>query len=220
MVPSDRRSQATRERLQAAAAEVVRQQGLAAASARTIAAQAETNQGLIFYHFGSVNSLIAQASTRVVDLAVADSNAVLNAAATPSELASAARKVFANQRDSGNVALMAQLMAGAQHDETLAQAARYAMDAWTSSLAPHLERVLQGSLLEGSGDSAGLARALAASFVGIELYGQVDPDGAAAVLDVVQQLGDLADAAPRGPVTVAALRARSWLQQRRSGGRR
>lgn len=47
---------ATRAKLLAAAADTVREQGAAAASARVIAARAEVNQALIFYHFGTVSA--------------------------------------------------------------------------------------------------------------------------------------------------------------------
>jgi len=44
----------TRTRLMHAALLTVRENGLAAASARTIAARAQANQALIFYHFHTV----------------------------------------------------------------------------------------------------------------------------------------------------------------------
>ena len=52
----------TRSRLIQAALLTVRQDGLAAASARTIAARAQVNQALIFYHFTTVTQLIEAAS--------------------------------------------------------------------------------------------------------------------------------------------------------------
>ncbi|MFC7103761.1 TetR/AcrR family transcriptional regulator [Nonomuraea rubra] len=51
----------TRTKLLDAALETLRTQGMAGASARAIAATAGVNQALVFYHFGSVDQLLAAA---------------------------------------------------------------------------------------------------------------------------------------------------------------
>ena len=71
---------------------------------------------------------------------------------------------------------MAQLMAGAQRDEVLARAARYAMDLWRQEVETVVRRVLEPSPLADVVDPAGLARAISAAFIGLELYEGVDPD--------------------------------------------
>ncbi|MFD0891067.1 TetR family transcriptional regulator, partial [Streptosporangium algeriense] len=54
----------TRERLIEAAAETVRTEGYAGASARAIAKAAGVNSALIFYHFGGVDPLLLAALDR------------------------------------------------------------------------------------------------------------------------------------------------------------
>ena len=71
------------------------------------------------------------------------------------------------------------------------------------------KRLLADSPVAEIADIPGLARAVAAAFIGIELYDGVDPDGAAAALSALQQLVVLAEAADDlGPVVSRALRAR------------
>lgn len=204
----------TRERLLDAAATVVRERGLADASARAIAAQADVNQALIFYHFGSVNAAIAAASDRAVAVSVAAYRDDFAAAHSLGELLQVGRRVHAGERANGNVALMAQLMAGAQRDDQLRTAAASAMDAWVGAIEPPLTRLLPTTPLAGAVDARGLARAIATGFVGLELYSEVDPDGAGGVLEALEQLGLLLEAVgPIGPVGAAAIRARQRIRR-------
>ena len=59
------RSAATKQALVAAAIETLRAEGFAGASARAIAGRAGCNQALIFYHFGSVVTLLLAALDEV-----------------------------------------------------------------------------------------------------------------------------------------------------------
>jgi len=56
------RSIETRRRLIDAAVATLQREGFARSSARVIAERAQMNQGLIFYHFGSVTNLLLAAS--------------------------------------------------------------------------------------------------------------------------------------------------------------
>jgi hypothetical protein len=144
-----------------------------------------------------------------------------------SELLTLGRELHATERERGNVAQMAQVMAGAQRDETLARAGRYAMDQWTRQLEAVLGRLLASSPLRGLVEPAGLARAIAASFLGLELYEGVDPEGSpvamaaleslGGVLELVDGLGPVATRAVRGQVRKAArTRATTATQKARS----
>src|SRR5207245_9036321 len=99
----------------------------------------------------------------------------------------------ARERANGNVAMMGQLMSGARHDAMLARAARYAMTRWIGEIESVVQRVLRGSPLADLVDSAGIARAITASFIGLELYDGVDPDGAAHALTSLERLAVLVE---------------------------
>jgi len=64
-------SQDTKQRLVDGVLEVVRQQGITAVSARSVASAAGANQALVFYHFGSVEELVAQACLSATEARVA-----------------------------------------------------------------------------------------------------------------------------------------------------
>lgn len=206
----------TRTRLLAAAADVVREQGAWEASARVIAARAEVNQALVFYHFGSVAALVDAACRVAVDEAIASYRGSLERVTSLPELLDVGRSVREQERTTGNVAMMAQLMAGARTDPILAGAARYATAAWVAAVEPVVRRVLADGALAEVVDPAGLARAINAAFIGLELYDGVDPGGADAALAVLDGLADMVAALDGlGPVARRALRAGTGRLRRR-----
>jgi AcrR family transcriptional regulator len=211
----------TRDKLLSSAAGLLATDGLAGVSARAIAGRAEVNQALVFYHFGSVAELLEAAVRRSVDLAVESYRDRFADVASVAELLALGRDLHRTERRRGNVAQMAQVMAGAQRDEALARVGRYAMQRWTSELEAVLGRVLPGSAVDGLVDPAGLARAVAAGFIGLELYDGVDHRGAESALGALDALGVLIGAVEDlGPVATRAVRARARRAQARAQGRR
>jgi AcrR family transcriptional regulator len=199
----------TKNRLLVAAAETLRDTGIAGLSARTIAARADVNQALIFYHFNTVAELVDAAVRASVDARVEFYRARFATVRSLTELLEAGRELHEREAELGNVAMMAQLMAGAQQDKMLAAAGRYAIDQWVTEIHTVLTRLLSGSPLAEVADANGLARAVSASFIGLELYDGVDRDGALAALDALQRLGVLVEVMDDlGPVAHRALRRR------------
>ncbi|MFI1648935.1 TetR/AcrR family transcriptional regulator [Streptomyces avidinii] len=185
-------SAATREKLLEGALRTVAEQGVAKTSARTIAATAGVGQGLIFYHFGSVDELLAAACRFGAEQRVARYRERLAALNSLAELLEFARSMHAEERAAGNVALLGQLLAAGQSSPVLAAATADGLGLWIRELEDVLTRLLAATPLAGYADPAGLARATAASFIGIELYEGVDPQGAGSALDALEQLAGLA----------------------------
>jgi AcrR family transcriptional regulator len=199
----------TRARLIAAAEATVREDGVAAASARTIASRAGVNQALVFYHFGTVSALVEAACRQAVDEAAGHYRRQFADVTTVAGLLEVGRELNRRERETGNVALMAQLMSGAAQDPVLATASRYAMAVWAGELEPVLARLLVGSPLAELVDVAGLTRAVSASFIGLQLYEDVDPAAAAHALDSLERLAVLVDVVnDLGPVARRAVRSR------------
>jgi AcrR family transcriptional regulator len=197
----------TKARLLAAAAETLRESGIAGLSARTIAARADVNQALIFYHFNTVAELVDAAVRASVDARIEFYRDRFATVGSLAELLEAGRELHEREAELGNVAIMAQLMAGAQQDKTLAAAARYAIDQWVTEIETVLTRLLSGSPLAEVADPNGLARAVSASFIGLELYDGVDRDGVLAALGALQRVGVLVEVMDDlGPVAHRALR--------------
>jgi AcrR family transcriptional regulator len=199
----------TKAKLLVATAETLRTDGIAGLSARTIAKRAEVNQALIFYHFGTLPTLVDAAVRRAVDDSVAVYRDRFAEVTSLVELLRVGRELHERERAAGNVAMMAQLMAGAQRDEVLGSAARYAMERWNGEIETVVRRLLAGSPLAEVTDPPGIARAISAGFIGLELYEGVDPAGASRALAALEQLGVLVEVIDDlGAVARRAVRSR------------
>ncbi|MFF4423656.1 TetR/AcrR family transcriptional regulator [Streptomyces sp. NPDC001549] len=185
-------SAATKEKLLEGALRTLAEQGIAKASARTVAATAGVGQGLIFYHFGSVDELLAAACRYGAEQRVARYRDRLAALGSLAELLEFARAMHEEERAAGNVALLGQLLAAGQTSPVLAAATADGLGLWIEELEKVLTRLLAATPLDGYADPAGLALATAASFIGIELYEGVDPQGAGSALAALEQLAGLA----------------------------
>ncbi|MDX6346276.1 MAG: hypothetical protein QOF84_1066 [Streptomyces sp.] len=199
----------TRERLLAGALEVLGEHGIAGASARAVAGAAGVNQALVFYHFGSVDDLLAAACRDGAERRVALYRERFAGVRTLAELLALARELHAAERAAGHVAVLAQLLAGAQAQPRLVPATAAGLGLWVEEVEQVLARVLAGTPLAEFVEVGGLARAVAAGFVGLELYEGVDPEGTERALSSLEQLAGLVAALEElGPVAQRAVRAR------------
>ncbi|WP_426568613.1 TetR/AcrR family transcriptional regulator [Streptomyces canus] len=207
MSPETAKSVETKTKLLEGALRTLTEQGIAKTSARTVAATAGVNQALVFYHFGSVDELLAAACRYGAERTVARYRARFDTVTSLSELLVLGREIHEQERTGGHVMLLGQLLAGAQTHEALGPATAAGLDLWIAEIQRVLDRVLTGTPFGEFTDPAGLARAIAASFVGIELYEGVDGAGATAALDALAQLGLLVSALEElGPVAQRAVR--------------
>src|SRR5664280_1305114 len=107
------RSAGTRRLLIDAAIETLKSEGYAGASARAIAERAGSTQGLIFYHFGSVASLLLAALDTVSAARLEQYGESVTNVGTPSELVDAATDIFRNDLDAGYITVLVEMIAGA-----------------------------------------------------------------------------------------------------------
>ncbi|MFF4352674.1 TetR/AcrR family transcriptional regulator [Streptomyces sp. NPDC001530] len=200
-------SEATKTKLLEGALRALVEQGIAKTSARTIAATAGVNQALVFYHFGSVDELLSAACRHGTEQRIALYRERLEEVGTLAELLAFGREMHEEEKAAGHVAVLGQLLAGAQTHPRLAPATAAGLDLWIAELEKVLRRVLSPTPLGELTDPAGLARAVAAAFVGIELYEGVDAEGATTALAALEQLAVLTSALEDlGPVTQRAVR--------------
>ncbi|MFE1766169.1 TetR/AcrR family transcriptional regulator [Streptomyces angustmyceticus] len=198
----------TRTKLLAGALRTLTEQGLAKTSARAVATAAGVNQALVFYHFGSVDELLAAACRYGAEQRVAHYRERFARVGSLAEFLELGRELHAEERAAGHVAVLAQLLAGAQTQPRLAPATAAGLASWIEEIEAVLTRVLSGTPIAAFVDVAGLSRALAAGFVGLELYEGVDPEGALAALDALEQLSGLVGVLEDlGPVAQRAVRA-------------
>ncbi|HEX6357609.1 TetR/AcrR family transcriptional regulator [Actinophytocola sp.] len=199
----------TRQRLIDGTIETIRTHGIVGASARTIAATAGVNQALVFYHFGSVHELLKAACLAATEASVARFAEQLDDVTDLRQLLALGRAVHAEQRAQGNVMVLAQMLAGAQTDPNVAEATATALRLWIAPVETVLARVLADSPVAELIDTAGLARAVSAGFIGLELYEGVAPDDAEAALDALDRMAVLVEVVDDlGPVARRALRGK------------
>ncbi|MFD9909849.1 TetR/AcrR family transcriptional regulator [Streptomyces sp. NPDC059063] len=197
----------TRAKLLDGALRTLTEQGIAKTSARSVAAAAGVNQALVFYHFGSVDDLLSEACRHGTEQRVALYRERLAAVSSLGELLAFGREMHEEERAAGHVAVLGQLLAGAQTQPRLAAATAAGLSLWIEEIEKVLVRVLGASPLGAFVDAVGLARAVAGSFVGLELYEGVDPEGVARALDALEDLGALVAALDDlGPVAQRAVR--------------
>ena len=199
----------TRQKLIDGTIATLRDKGIAGTSARAIATAAGVNQALVFYHFGSVDELVDVAGRESTETRVALYRPRFAEVTSLRGLLALGRELHTTERDAGNVAVLAQVLAGAQQHEALAAAAKHSLALWIEEIEAVLVRLLKDSPLAEVTDAAGLARGISASFVGIELFDGVDPQGAEAAMASLETLGLLVEVVDDlGPVARRALRAR------------
>jgi AcrR family transcriptional regulator len=189
------RSTDTRRALVDAAVEVLQQDGFAAATARTIAARAGCNQGLIFYHFGSVVNLLLAALDEVSQRRRHRYEEALSLVDRPSEMVDLAARIFSEDLDTGDAALLVEMIAGATSTPGLGVQVKDRVEPWTQFAATALERMLAGSPLAGVVDAGEMAHAVVALYLGLELLSHLDGDRgpALALFERARQFARLAD---------------------------
>ena len=203
------RMAATRDKLIDGALAAIRAHGIAGVSARTIAAAAGVNQALVFYHFGSVDDLLTEACRSATAARVAVYRERFADVRSLRDLLDLGRALHEQERAEGNVAVLAQMLAGAQTDQRLAEPTASALRLWTAEIETVLRRLLRDSPLAPVTDPAGLARAISAAFVGLELFEGVDSAGARDAFDALERLAALVEVVDDlGPLARAALRAK------------
>lgn len=186
---------ATRDRLLEAVPAVLAREGIAGTSARVLAAEAGVNQALIFYHYGSVDGLLAEAA-RTISAARAQVYAARLADVDSfAGLAAQARRLHHEEQATGNLAVLTQLLAGSRTRPELAPALRDNFELLAGPVETTLRRLLADSPLDGLLDPGDLARGIAAGFLGLQLLDGTVTDveaGPFAALDTLAAIVDLA----------------------------
>jgi len=173
----------TRHKILEATLETLQEEGIVGASARAIARAGDFNQALIFYHFGSVDEAIVAAIGELSRRRLERYRDPLMSVDNLADLITVARDLYENDRESGEVTVLAQAFAGASRDPEMGPAMYDHIDSWNQLIAEVVDRAIASSPV---GDTPmarmlprhELATAISALFLGIELMGQLDPERA------------------------------------------
>src|SRR5260221_7399276 len=189
------RSPATRQALVDAAVVVLRRDGFAKATARHIAATAGCNQGLVFYHFGTVHDLLLAALDQVSAARRDHYESAMRDVSTPSELVQLATSIFSEDLDSGDAALLVEMIGGSTGTPGLGAAVKQRIEPWTAFVTASISSAFGGSPLLDAAGADEIAYAVVALYLGLELLSHLDGDRtrALAVFDRASALAPLAD---------------------------
>jgi AcrR family transcriptional regulator len=159
-----------------AAKEVLRRQGFFAATARNIAVRAGCNQALVFYHYGSVVNLLLAALDEVSTERRERYEAALGEISRPSELVELAARVFEEDLDSGDAALLVEMIAGASSTPGLGAEVKARVAPWSEFAATALDPVVNTSAVAAVVSAEEVAHAVVALYLGLELLSHLDGD--------------------------------------------
>ena len=183
----------TRAALIAGAIEALREDGFAGASARAIARRAGCNQALIFYHFGSVPDLLVAALEEISARRMEAYRGLLAHTGTIGGLVDAARAIFSEDLAAGHVAVLVEMISGAQTVPGLGERVRACLEPWREFAQTAMRDVLADSPVQLPAEQ--VAHAVVAGILGLELLAHLDgdQDAALAVFDQARVIGDLLD---------------------------
>jgi AcrR family transcriptional regulator len=171
----------TREALLRGAIETLKEEGFAGASARAIARRAGCNQGLVFYHFGSVANLLLAALDEVSETRRAHYQAAVDHADGLGHLVDAAQAIFEEDLDAGHISVLAEMIAGSSATPGLAAEVAARIAPWRAFTADVLRNALDGSPLAHVVEPDVAAHAVVALYLGLEMLAQLDSDRGAAL---------------------------------------
>jgi AcrR family transcriptional regulator len=167
----------TKAQLVNAALTALKTEGFAGATSRAIARIGGFNQALIFYHFGSVDGLLLAALDATSEARMTRYREALARAVTPADFVGLATEIYREDRDSGHVTVVAQMIAGSLARRDLAPEVLSRMEPWIDFCEEALRKFLAGSSLAAIAPFRDLAYAFATFYLGINLLAHLDEGG-------------------------------------------
>ena len=133
------------QRIVQGALEALRTKGFQGASARTIAALAGVNPGLIFYYFPSLDALLLAALRQTSEERLERHRPAAEAVRTPAELVALLRHIYEQDSASGQVRIVSEMVAGSVARPALGREVMALMEPWVTLAEEAVARVLKES---------------------------------------------------------------------------
>ena len=186
----------TKRALVAGAIDSLREEGFSGASARAIAARAGCNQGLVFYHFGSVTNLLLAALDEVSALRLARYRSAVASVHGVGQLVESAESIFVEDLDAGYISVLAEMIAGSSSTPGLGTEVADRIAPWRAFAADAVRDTLADSPLAQLLAPEDVAHGIVALYLGLEMLAHLDGDrsGALALFDRARQLAGLLSA--------------------------
>lgn len=184
----------TRDQILRAAFDTLEDSGFAATTSRAVAERGGFNQALVFYYFGSMDALLLAALDWTNEQRLSAYTTALADAKTLDEVFATAARLFEEDRESGHVTVVSQMIAGSVARPELAPETLKRMQPWLELCEQTLERVLGTSPLAQALPTRDLAYAIVNFYLGANLLTHLQGDRARAdeLLARVRELAPLA----------------------------
>jgi AcrR family transcriptional regulator len=166
-------TKSTAQQIVDAALETLQEKGFAGASSRAIARRGGFNQALIFYHHGSLEGLLLAALERTSSERLTRYSEALEDVTALDDLVSRMVDLYEEDKASGHMRVVAQLIAGTVDRPELSERVLAQMEPWIEFAEETLARVLPPEL-----PARELAYGAVTFYLGVNLMTHLDPDGA------------------------------------------
>lgn len=170
------RAAGTRAALVRAAIVALREVGFAGASAREIARRAGCNQASVFYHFGGVTDLLLAALDEVSAQRLAVYRDLMERADAIPDLVGSGRAIFVEDLDAGHVAVLLEMISGAQSTPGLGEQVSDRLAPWREFAESAVRKAFAATPVAVVMPAALIAHAVLAGFLGLELLANLDGD--------------------------------------------
>jgi AcrR family transcriptional regulator len=180
----------TRQQILHATYEALRDEGFAATTSRAVARRGGFNQALVFYYFGSMDALLLAALDWTNEQRLAAYRDALAEARTPADVLDAAARLFREDRDTGHITVVSQMIAGSVARPELAPQMLARMQPWLELCEKTLSRILDETPLTGIVPRDELGRAVVTFYLGANLLTHLEGDTGAAEA-VIARLRDV-----------------------------
>ncbi len=183
----------TRLQIVEAAFETLKAEGFTGTTSRAVAARGGFNPALIFYYFGSMDALLLATVDWTSERRLEAYRAAVADASTVEQLIAATTRLYREDRDSGHIAVVSQMIAGSIARPELAPEMIVRMQPWLELCEEVLDKILAGSPLATAIPTRELASAVVTFYLGANLLTHLDPDRARtdAVFARLEGLGPL-----------------------------
>lgn len=159
---------ATQQRIVGAALESLKKDGFAGTSARSIARRGEFNQALIFYHFGSLHSLLLEGLRESSEDRLAAYAEAVAGCEGLEDLARVARETYSQDVESGHVTVVSEMIAGSLTHPELRSPIAELMEPWLDFSQSIVEKYLGNSPFGALLPPRAVAHAIVAFYLGLE----------------------------------------------------
>lgn len=164
----------TKTELEDAAIRTLIEEGYSGTTARSIAGRADCNQAAIYYHFGGIDNLLIEALKRSSAERLARYKSALAGDRTLTELVAAIEELFVEDRASGHMSLLAELVGGITASPELRDGIESSTEPWLEFVEERITDAAKSIPLAKMLPARDLADLIFSVVIGVELRSKVD----------------------------------------------